>query len=227
MEKVQLSVKRRKGRGTSASRKDRSSGYIPGVLYGKGFETLRILVETETLRSIYLRHGTNVLVDIVDDETKKTHTTMIKELQTDHLGHKLLHADFYLISMDKPIEMDVPVHVEGRALGELDGGIVEQIHHQLSLICMPADMPDHITVRIDELGLGDSLRVRDIHLPENITINAHKDEPVVSIVAPRAVVVEQEVEGAEVTPTVEGEEAVTEPEVISQKGEREEEGEKS
>lgn len=229
MEKVSLEVKRRKRVGKSVSKKDRLGGFTPAVIYGKGIETIELLVNTEALRNIVHHHGTNVLVDIIDSEGKKSYTTMIKELQTDHLNDKFLHADFFLISMDKPIEMQVPVSVEGHSVGVLEGGIVDQVHHSLSVVCLPAEMPDRLTVNIDSLELGESLRVKDIPLPPEMTINALPDEPVVSVVVPRGLTAEEEeaeleeVEGvAEEVPAEGEEEEPPEPEVISKKGQKEE-----
>jgi large subunit ribosomal protein L25 len=88
---------------------------------------------------------------------------LVKEYQVDPVEHKLLHADFYRIAMDKVLRVTVPIHLTGEAKGvKAEGGIVDFVHRDVVLECLPADIPEHITVDISELALHDGVRVRDL-----------------------------------------------------------------
>lgn len=231
MERVTLEVKPRTDKGKTVSKRYREKGLVPAVLYGKDIESLKLLVNTDDLRQIVKHHGINVLLDIVHPQDKKTYTSMIKELQYNYLGNEMLHVDFFYVSLDKPIEMEVPIHITGRAAGELEGGIVDQSKHNLPVVCLPTEMPEYLTVDVSPLALGQSLHVRDITLPAGMRINMNGDETVISILIPRGIKEEEEAEAAAAAAAAaEGEEAVVteeaaEPELVTRKGRKEEEEE--
>jgi large subunit ribosomal protein L25 len=228
MEKVTLEVKSRDDKGKKVSKRYREKGLVPAVFYGKDLESQKLLVNADDLRQIVKHHGINVLLDIVHPLDKKTYTTMIKELQYNYLGSQMLHVDLFFVALDKPIEMDVPVHVTGRAQGELEGGIVDQNKHSLPVVCLPTQMPEYLTIDVSPLVLGQSLHVRDITLPEGMHINMNGDETVISILIPRGIKEEEEAEAAvaegEEVPATEEAEA-GEPELVTRKGHKEEQEE--
>jgi large subunit ribosomal protein L25 len=113
--------------------------------------------------------------------------------------------------MTKEIRIRVPIEVQGEAEGvKTKGGILEVIHREIEVECLPANIPDAITLDVSELDVGDSLQVRDLRV-ENATILSDPDETVVTIVAPTvieepvAAVAEEEVPGEEGKPAEEGE----------------------
>ena len=88
---------------------------------------------------------------------------LVKEYQLDPVAHKLLHADFYRVAMDKVLRVTVPVHLTGEAKGvKAQGGVVDFVHRDIVIECLPADIPEHITVDVTELMLHDGVRVRDL-----------------------------------------------------------------
>ena len=88
---------------------------------------------------------------------------LVKEYQLDPVTHKLLHVDFYRIAMDKVLRVTVPMHLTGEAKGvKAEGGVVDFVHRDVVIECLPADIPEHITVDITELMLHDGVRVRDL-----------------------------------------------------------------
>ncbi len=99
---------------------------------------------------------------------------LVKEYQLDPVSHKLLHVDFYRVAMDKVLRVTVPVHLTGESKGVKDeGGVVDFVHRDLVIECLPANIPEHITVDISELMLHDGVRVRD--LPASDTWKAVSD----------------------------------------------------
>ena len=88
---------------------------------------------------------------------------LVKEYQLDPVTHQLLHADFYRIAMDRVLRVTVPVIVKGEATGvKQQGGILEFVHREIEIECLPADIPEHIEVDVSELMLHQGIRVRDV-----------------------------------------------------------------
>jgi large subunit ribosomal protein L25 len=135
---------------------------------------------------------------------------------------QILHADFYRVAMDKAIRVTVPVHLSGEAKGvKAQGGIVDFVHREIVVECLPGDIPEHIAVDVTELMLHDGVRVRDLAADGKWKPVSEGDMLIVHVVAPK---VEAEPAPAEVAaaavPT-----APAEPEVIK-KGKIEKEEEK-
>jgi large subunit ribosomal protein L25 len=193
----ELAVEVREGNGKGIARKLRASGRIPGVCYGGSEGPRSIHLDPHVLDRVITRSaaGVNTLIDLKGGGLDGK-VVLVKELQRDPVKGTLLHADLYAIDVDKTVEVEVPIHLSGTPVGvELGGGILEHSLRELELECLPRAIPEEIRADVSGLQLGDSLHVRDLVLPEGVTLVSDPDLSVVSVVAPR---VEEE-------PTVEGE----------------------
>src|ERR671919_1490619 len=161
---VTLQAEKRETRGKNEARRLRASGRIPAVLYGaeKGKAT-EIAVDPKVLsRILHSESGVNTLIGLQLDggDTR----VLVKEYQLDPIGHKLLHADFYQVAMDRAIVVTVPIVLKGEAKGvKQQGGIVDFVNRDIEIEVLPGDIPENITVEISELLLNQGIRVRDIH----------------------------------------------------------------
>jgi large subunit ribosomal protein L25 len=206
-ESVVLATEKRDTRGTRTARKLRTTGRVPGVVYGHKEETLSISVSADALLSA-VRHGARV-VDLQSDGGLQK--AQIAELQWDHLGLEVLHVDFRRVAADERIHVTVPVEVRGIAPGIAAGGVLNQPIHTLAIECAAINVPDSIRVNVNELQLGAAIYVRDLHLPPDVKALADPDAIVVSVAA-------QQVEEAAAAPAAEQ----AEPEVIGRKAAAEE-----
>src|SRR3954463_6874585 len=158
-----LQAEKREGRGKNEARRLRASGRIPAVVYGseKG-KAVEIAVDPKTLlRILHSESGVNTLIGLQLDggDTR----VLVKEYQVDPIDHKLLHADFYQVAMDKTITVTVPVILKGEAKGvKQQGGIVDFVNREIEIEVLPGDIPENITVDISELMLHEGVRVKDI-----------------------------------------------------------------
>jgi len=158
-----LQAEKREGRGKNEARRLRAEGRIPAVLYGaeKG-KAVEIAVDPKNLlRILHSESGVNTLIGLQLDggDTR----VLVKEYQLDPIDHKLLHADFYQVAMDKALTVTVPVVLRGEAKGvKQQGGIVDFVHREIEIECLPADIPENITVDVSELLLNQGIRVRDL-----------------------------------------------------------------
>ena len=159
-----LQAEKRSGRGKNEARRLRAQGRIPAVVYGaeKGKAT-EIAVDPKVLmRILHSESGVNTLIglQVEGGDTR----VLVKEYQIDPIGHKLLHADFYQVAMDKALTLTVQIVLKGEAPGvKQQGGIVDFVNREIDIEVLPGDIPENIVVDISELMLNQGIRVRDIH----------------------------------------------------------------
>jgi len=204
--------------GKNANRRLRSRGMIPGVVYAEGKDAVAVAVSPRELGTILKSAaGENTLFDLELGGSRRK--VILKQFQREPLRGKILHADFYEVALDKSIEVKVHVELEGTPVGvKLQGGLVDFVTRELEVECLPADIPEKITVDISHLELNKHLRVSDLKVGDKVKILADPDVVIAHVVLPKAeVAVETAVEGAV------AEAATAEPEVIK-KGKAEAEG---
>jgi large subunit ribosomal protein L25 len=163
-----LQAEKRDSRGKNEARRLRASGRIPAVVYGveKG-KAVAIAVDPKMLlRILHSESGVNTLIGLqVDGGDTRGARVLVKEYQIDPIHHKLLHADFYQIAMDKMLTVTVPLVIKGEAPGvKQQGGIVDFVNREIEIECLPADIPENIVVDISDLMLNQGIRVRDLHV---------------------------------------------------------------
>ena len=162
-----LKAEPREGRGKNEARRLRAAGKIPAVVYGTDKDkALEIAVDPRTLlRILHSESGVNTLIGL-EGAGLATGKVLVKEYQLDPIDHKLLHADFYAVAMDKVLVVTVPIVIKGEPKGvKQQGGVVDFVNREIEVECLPGDIPEHIDVDISELMLHQGIRVRD--LPTN------------------------------------------------------------
>jgi large subunit ribosomal protein L25 len=182
-----LVATRRESRGRNNAGRLRRAGQIPAVLYGGEAGKVEALsVDPKALSHIlHSQSGVNTLIGLKLDGVGDV-KVLVKEYQLEPVGHTLLHADFYRVAMDKVLRVTVPIHLTGEAKGvKLQGGIVDFVHREIAVECLPADIPEHITVDVTELMLHDGVRVRDL-IGVKWKAVSDADTLIVHVIAPKA-----------------------------------------
>jgi large subunit ribosomal protein L25 len=189
-----LNAVKREEFGKNAMHRLRSQGLIPAVLYGgtPGGDGQRpaaqaIAVDPKVLHKIlHSGLGANTLIGLrVDNDESRV---MIREFQLDPVTHALLHADFYRIALDKRVVVKVPVLLRGEARGvKQQGGLLDFVHREVEVECLPADIPEHIEVDVSELMLNQSVRLREIAASARWTPVSDPELMLVHVVSPKAV----------------------------------------
>src|SRR4029078_1311967 len=217
-----LDAEKREGRGKNEARRLRAQGRIPAVVYGaeKGKAT-EIAVDPKVLmRILHSESGVKTLIGLTvgGGDTR----VLVKKYQRDPIGHKLLHADFYQVAMDKTLTLTVPIVLKGEAKGvKQQGGIVDFVSHESEIEVVPGDIPEHIDIDISELMMNQGLRVRDLQTEgAKWKPVSDADLMIVPVVAPKGEEPEPAAAEAAAAPV-----AAAEPEVIK-KGKTEKEEEK-
>jgi len=167
MEQVLIKAEKRVDKGKSIARKLRKEGKIPAVLYGRDVDPLSISVSAREW-SVLGRHvKRNAILDMeLTDAGKAEHRpVMIKEIQREFVGDKVLHIDFLQVSMTRMIEVEVPIHLKGEAKGLAKDGIVEQHLRSIRIECLPTQIPEVLEIDVTDLDIGDSFHVSQISMP--------------------------------------------------------------
>ena len=195
MPEITLAVEARPELGTRPSKRLRSQGRIPAVIYGHGDEPVSISVDARALRSALSGEaGENALFDLNVAGTR--HLAIARALQRHPVRQSISHVDFQIVSRDELVPADVSISLVGEALAVTRlGGNVEHALLSLHIHAKPGDIPSTIEVDISALSLGDSIRLSEIELPPGVSTDVDPETTVAVAQAPRALEVAEE--GAE------------------------------
>jgi large subunit ribosomal protein L25 len=150
----------------NVARRVRVSGKIPAVVYGAQQPSVAITVDPKQIqRILYSESGHNTIFDLEVTGSKAGTKTkvMIVDWQYEPIRGALMHIDMKRIAMDKAMRVQVPIQLQGVPVGvKTQGGILDQILREVTVECLPADIPSHIDVDVSELAFGQILRVSDL-----------------------------------------------------------------
>jgi large subunit ribosomal protein L25 len=214
MEAIYLEAAVREEAEIGKSQTLRQKGFVPCVVYGEGKKTLALKIERSRLiKFMHAHHGGENMVitlKVAGSGAKKTdeRPVLIKEVQVHPVQDEILHIDFNEVSLTKRIVVKVPLHAAGEPVGvKQDGGTLEHVMWEIDVECLPTQIPEKIDINVEAMKIGDTIHVRDLAVPEGVTIKHDLESIVLNLVPPHKedlVAPEAGAEGA----------AATEPEVI-------------
>ncbi|MDE1920120.1 MAG: 50S ribosomal protein L25 [Candidatus Omnitrophica bacterium] len=187
MEQINFDVQIRKNTGSSQARRVRRSDLIPGIIYGAGAKPTTIQADRKAYDRVSRIHAGESLIYHLNltDEGKKVSDfpAIIKDVQLHPVTDEVIHIDFNRISLDQEIEIKVKIIPKGEAVGvKRDGGTLEHLMWELDIVCLPTNIPHHLEADITNLGVHDSIHVKDLALPPGVRTK-HDPESVVITVA--------------------------------------------
>jgi len=193
-----------------ANRRLSHENRIPAVLYGPGRDSVSLSIDRHDFEQLMSHHASSsIIVELQVEGEKKPVNAMIREMQVSPIKGEIIHVDFMVIQMNVAVHASITLHYVNDPEGVKAGGVLTTNFHEINVEAKPGDLPESIDVDVAALEIGDTLHVRDIVAPKDVTILDDPDEVLVSVQAPR---VEEEVE--EVA-------AAVEPELIGGKDEEE------
>lgn len=175
MTKLSLKASKR----TLNADKTRAQGNVPGVVYGRGLESMAISINELDFNKVFEEAGEATILTLEVDGAK--HDVLIHDYQRDPVAYDVCHVDFYAIEAGQEITVSVPLEFIGETDIEDKGGQIIKVHHELEVTCQPADLPNHIDVDISVLHeIGDAIHVSDLKLPGSVKPELPDDEVIVS-----------------------------------------------
>jgi large subunit ribosomal protein L25 len=187
-----ISAELRDRAGKGAARATRRAGRIPGVIYGDQKDPVLVSLDPREFDKVLRRPGffaklLNVTVD------GKTHRTLPRDVQLHPVNERALHVDFLRVGAQTRITVAVPVHFinNDKAPGLKRGGILNVVRHEIELVCTADNIPDHITVDLDGVDIGESVHIKSVTLPPGTKPTIERDFTIASVAAPTVVREEQ------------------------------------
>ena len=196
METITLDAQVRKESKKGPSRRLRAEGLTPAIFYGSHTEPVMLSVRSVDLKKVVekgRKESLFVKLEIEGGKKKAEKLSILKDVQIDTLKKNVDHADFYEIRMDRELAIDVPISLTGEASGVEDGGELSTLKRELKISGLPSMLPEIVEVDISNLGIGDSVKVGDVHLADGVNIIDADDMVIASVAIPRAAMPEVEV----------------------------------
>jgi large subunit ribosomal protein L25 len=183
-----LNAHTRKRSGTGALHSLRREGLIPGVVYGKDQESRNLRLNAKEVENI-LHHSVSehILINLTIEDTNETKLALIQDVQHNPLTGAILHVDIHAIREDEKIHSSVPVELTGECVGAKAGGLVEHLVHNITVACLPKDLPEKIEADITALEIGGALHVNEVKLPAGVTTALGGSVVVALVAAPKVI----------------------------------------
>jgi len=195
---MKVVANKRDTQGTGASRRLRHAGKVPGVLYGGKGEAQSIEVEHNPLfHSLRKEKFHASILDMELDGAPER--VLLRAFQMHPYKLQVLHIDFQRVAEDQKLHMRVPLHFSGQEsspAAKTDGVLISHIMSEVAIACLPKDLPEFIAIDLSQLSVNDTVRVRDLKMPDGVTpVLKGKENPVVVAVTVRGEEVVEEVVG--------------------------------
>ena len=168
MEQAFLEAQIRRHRGSKDAAKLRRQGRIPAIVYGHKQEPLAVSLDLHDF-TVSLHHG-HRLLNIKLDGGTPGEKLLVKDVQYDHLGKDIIHADLMRVDLSEKVRVAVAIELKGIAKGTHEGGIIEEHVDHLEIECRVTDIPEVIPVLVKDVGVGDALHAGDVPLPEGVEL---------------------------------------------------------
>ena len=155
MKSITIKGSERESVGKKATKALRDAGQVPCVLYG-GDKPVHFAADEKAFKNLVYTPNAHT---VVIEAGKNTFNAILQDIQVHPVSDKILHIDFFQLSDDKEIVMEVPVKVTGTSPGVLLGGVLRLNQRRLKVKALPKNLPDFVEASISELQMGNKLYV--------------------------------------------------------------------
>ncbi|MDR3283895.1 MAG: 50S ribosomal protein L25 [Treponema sp.] len=180
MEQMVVTGVTRTETGKRAAKKLRKTGKLPAVMYNSRGEAVSLTIDEAEFSRVWRNSTPTTLIHLMVDN-QDMGIAFIKDTEYDIKTDKSLHVDFHVIEKDKPLEVAIKVQYTGTSAGVREGGRLNNHYSQVTIKCLPKDLPPRIVADISSLGIGATLRVKDLSLDSGITAISDAETLLVSV----------------------------------------------
>lgn len=180
-QRIELAVEKREA-GRANARGLRVNKMVPGVIYG-ATENVTVQLHVNDVLKYNSRAYENALLNIKSPDAKLNgKVALFKEVVVHPLTRRPEHVDLFALDLTKMVRVSIEVRVEGKAIGIAEGGLLNIVSRQVEIECLPTAIPDFIVVDVTNLGVGDSLHVSDMTIPDGIKMISRPETTVAAVV---------------------------------------------
>jgi large subunit ribosomal protein L25 len=176
MSQVVFAARKRVNAGSGDARRVRRAGRIPAVIYGHSGTALTIDLDALEFATGIKGISESTIVKV--DVDGQGHEAFVKDTQRNILDGRILHVDFYEVESNTMLRARVSIHIQGNPVGVREGGILESPLHDIEVECLPKDLPERIIVDVSNLGVNQSIHVRDLSLAAGVRLISTADQVV-------------------------------------------------
>lgn len=162
---VELLAESRSKIGKGAARRLRREEKVPGIVYGPKAQPLPVAVAANALERLLKEMGKEsklLKLTVEDGSDRQLRQVLIREVQVHPVRRRFLHIDFYEVPLDHPIVVEVPIELLGEPVGVKLGGMLNLVRRTLAVRCLPAEIPDKVSIDVTALGVGAAVHVADL-----------------------------------------------------------------
>ena len=221
MQRIELQVSKRSADARAAVL--RRGGRLPGVLYGAGRENIQVDCDAKQFSTLGLgSSGAHLIRFASSEDSLNANIALVKEIQTHPVKGTPIHVDFLRVDLNKPVDASVMLQFTGKAVGIVEGGILQPLRRELDVRALPDKLPEVIEIDVTALNVHDSIHLEDVAIPEGVEVRTTENFAIVTVLPPVVEVepVEEEalVAGVEGAPAAEGEDAPPPDEAAEKEG---------
>jgi large subunit ribosomal protein L25 len=188
-----LKAKSREAKSSNHAGRLRAAGWLPAVFYGPGLDGAQSLcLDYKEFKNALTAGEGNRFLYTLEVEGSGPQPALLKDYQVDPLSRRVIHADFYKVDPASPITVKVPVTLTGKPAGVEKGGQLQSGAREVAVTALPDRVPAELAVDVSALGLGHSLHLSQIQVPEGLKLTFTTDLPVATVVTPKGLKSEQE-----------------------------------
>jgi large subunit ribosomal protein L25 len=185
LETLEIRVDARQTGRKRDARRLRRAGKIPAILYGPKTQPVPLELNKKEFSSRVAGLEGSHLVRLKSAATSLAEkVALVKEMQYHPITGEVIHTDLYEVDLTAKIQVNVPLHFTGKAVGVVRGGILQPIVREIEVECLPLDIPQFFNVEVSELDIGDAVHVEELQMPENVTAIYESNFALVTVVPP-------------------------------------------
>lgn len=186
MQTVEMQAEPRSTVGKGTARQMRRDGKIPAVFYGPKRTPLSVTIDAKEYRTkIADLEGSTHLIKMRSSSAELSEkVALIKDVQLDPVSGSLLHADFYEVDVTAKLQVAVPLHFVGKAAGIVTGGILQPLQREVTVECLPFDIPEYIEIDVTPLDIHDVVHISTVQRPPGVELVYENDDPLVTVLPP-------------------------------------------
>lgn len=194
---LSIEVQPREATGSRAARRLRRGDLVPAVVYGGDRDSVAIQVPRKALLELFRKAGSEHAVFVLKlaGSGKERHC-MVREVESDPITREVVHVDFQRIDLKVKVRVEVPIELSGVPSGvKNEGGVLDFVHRQVEVECLPAEIPQHLVADVSGLSIGQHVEAKDLEMPEGVTLLVEPERVIAGVSAARKAEVAEEEEG--------------------------------
>lgn len=170
-------------------------GWVPAVVYGKDEKNLAIAVKSKDLSKGFKESGARGVFSLDIEGEKNPFNVLFREIQKDPISGEIVHVDFMTVKMDEKVHSTISIQILGEDELSAKGKALQILNRDIQIFCLPADIPEHLTIKVSGLDIGDKITAGEVEFPAGVELIDDAETVIVNVLAPTKA--EETIESAE------------------------------